>query len=73
MDHTASKPDSERLAATDGAKSTLEAAASHLEDRAQPPPSTGSAFDTAIGHLRASLRDANKSLDDLRAKLDAAG
>ena len=52
---------------------TLEAAASHLEDRAQPPPSTGSAFDTAIGHLRTSLRDANKSLDDLRAKLDAAG
>ena len=51
----------------------LEAAASHLEDRAQSPPSTGSAFDTAIGHLRASLRDANKSLDDLRAKLDAAG
>jgi hypothetical protein len=52
---------------------TLEAAASHLEDRAQPPPATGSAFDSAIGHLRASLRDANKSLDDLRAKLDAAG
>src|SRR5262245_38715811 len=51
---------------------TLESAASHLEDRAQPPPSTGSAFDTAIGHLRASLRDANKSLDDLRAKLDSA-
>jgi hypothetical protein len=50
----------------------LEAAASHLEDRAQPPPPTGSAFDTAIGHLRASLRDANKSLDDLRAKLDSA-
>lgn len=51
---------------------TLEAAASHLEDRAQPPPVTGSAFDKAIGHLRASLRDANKSLDDLRAKLDSA-
>ncbi|HUP31131.1 MAG TPA: hypothetical protein VM122_13215 [Usitatibacter sp.] len=52
---------------------TLEAAASHLEDRAQPAPATGSAFDSAIGHLRASLRDANKALDDLRAKLDTAG
>ena len=52
---------------------TLEAAASHLEDRSQPPPAAGSAFDTSINHLRASLRDANKSLDDLRAKLDAAG
>ena len=52
---------------------TLEAAASHLEDRAQPPPAAGSAFDTAINHLRASLRDANTSLDELRAKLDAAG
>jgi len=51
---------------------TLEAAASHLEDRAQPPPAAGSAFDSAINHLRASLRDANKSLDDLRAKLDSA-
>lgn len=51
---------------------TLEAAASHLEDRNQPAPVTGSAFDKAIGHLRASLRDANKSLDDLRAKLDSA-
>jgi hypothetical protein len=51
---------------------TLEAAASHLEDRTQPAPAAGSAFDTAIGHLRASLRDANKSLDDLRAKLDSA-
>ena len=52
---------------------TLEAAASHLEDRAQPAPAAGSAFDSAIGHLRASLRDANKALDDLRAKLDTAG
>ena len=52
---------------------SLEAAASHLEDRQQAPAATGSAFDSAIGHLRASLRDANKSLDDLRAKLDAAG
>jgi hypothetical protein len=52
---------------------TLEAAASHLEDRAQPPPPTGSAFDSAIGHLRTSLRDANKSLDEMRSKLDTAG
>jgi len=52
---------------------SLEAAASHLEDRHEAPPSTGSAFDSAIAHLRASLRDANKSLDDLRAKLDGAG
>jgi hypothetical protein len=52
---------------------TLETAASHLEDRHQPPPAAGSAFDGAINHLRASLREANKSLDDLRAKLDAAG
>lgn len=52
---------------------SLEAAASHLEDAGQPAPASGSAFDTAIGHLRASLRDANRSLDDLRAKLDAAG
>lgn len=51
---------------------TLETAAGHLEDRTQPGPAAGSAFDTAIGHLRASLRDANKSLDDLRAKLDTA-
>ena len=51
---------------------TLEAAATHLEDRTQPPPVAGSAFDGAINHLRASLREANKALDDLRAKLDAA-
>jgi hypothetical protein len=52
---------------------TLEVAATHLEDRGPQPASTGSAFDTAIGHLRASLREANKSLDDLRTKLDSAG
>jgi hypothetical protein len=52
---------------------SLEAAASHLEDRTQPMPAAGSAFDSSIGHLRASLRDANKSLDDLRAELDSAG
>jgi TRAP-type C4-dicarboxylate transport system permease small subunit len=51
---------------------TLEAAATHLEDRGAQPVTTGSAFDTAIGHLRASLREANKALDDLRAKLDSA-
>ena len=44
-----------------------------LEDRADITVSSGSAFDTAIGHLRTSLRDANKSLDDMRAKLDSAG
>jgi hypothetical protein len=49
----------------------LEAAASHLEDRAPPPPPTGSAFDAAIGNLRTSLKDANASLDDLRARLDS--
>ncbi len=49
----------------------LEAAASHLEDRTQPALPTGSAFDTAIGNLRSSLRDANGALDDLRGKLDA--
>ena len=51
---------------------TLENAASHLEDRGPQPALTGSAFDTVIDHLRASLRDANTALDDLRAKLDAA-
>jgi hypothetical protein len=50
----------------------LEAAASHLEDRTEPALPTGSAFDSAIGNLRSSLRDANIALDDLRAKLDAA-
>ena len=51
---------------------TLETAASHLEDRGPQPALTGSAFDTVIDHLRASLRDANVALDDLRAKLDSA-
>ena len=49
----------------------LESAASHLEDRTEPALPTGSAFDAAIGNLRSSLRDANVSLDDLRAKLDS--
>lgn len=52
---------------------TLEVAAGHLEDKTPAPPPKGSAFDGAIGTLRTSLDDANKSLDDLRAKLDAAG
>ena len=50
---------------------TLERAASHLEDRTDAPPLTGSAFDAAIGNLRTSLREANLALDDLRAKLDS--
>jgi hypothetical protein len=52
---------------------TLEAAAGHLEDKSAAHVPTGTAFDAAIGTLRASLDDANKSLDQLRAKLDAAG
>ena len=51
----------------------LEAAASHLEDRGGEPPPAGTAFDTAIGNLRSSLREANGALDDLRARLDAVG
>jgi hypothetical protein len=51
---------------------TLETAASHLEDRTDHQAPVGSAFDTAIGNLRSSLNDANMSLDELRAKLDAA-
>ncbi len=50
---------------------TLESAASHLEDRTEPALPSGSAFDAAIGNLRSSLREANTSLDDLRAKLDS--
>ena len=52
---------------------SLEAAAGHLEDKAAVPVATGSTFDSAIASLRTSLDDANKSLDQLRAKLDAAG
>ena len=51
----------------------LEAAASRLEERGDATMPAGSAFDSAIGNLRSSLRDANGSLDDLRARLDAAG
>ena len=50
---------------------TLERAASHLEDRSEPQLPTGTAFDSVIGNLRSSLRDANGALDDLRAKLDS--
>ena len=51
---------------------TLETAAVHLEDKGEQPALTGSAFDSIIDHLRASLRDANAALDDLRAKLDSS-
>jgi hypothetical protein len=51
---------------------TLETAAVHLEDKGPQPALTGSAFDNIIDHLRASLRDANAALDDVRAKLDSA-
>ncbi len=52
---------------------TLEAAAGHLEDKAPQAAPASSAFDVSIGTLRSSLADANRSLDELRAKLDAAG
>ena len=54
---------------------TLDAAASHLEDKSPAPatsPGSGGAFETAIDTLRTSLRDAGRMLDELRAKLDAA-
>ena len=42
-------------------------------DRSQAPPSIeGSAFEASIQSLRSSLREGNKSLDELRSKLDAA-
>jgi hypothetical protein len=52
---------------------SLEAAAGHLEDKVPVQVTAGSTFDSAITSLRTSLEDANKSLDQLRAKLDAAG
>jgi hypothetical protein len=52
---------------------TLEAAAGHLEDKSESMPTGNSSFDAAIGTLRASLTEANRALDDLRSKLDAAG
>jgi hypothetical protein len=51
---------------------TLEAAASHLEDKGEAAQPTGSAFDGAIASLRSSLAEANAALDDVRAKLDSA-
>jgi hypothetical protein len=51
----------------------LEAAAGHLEDSVESAPTGNSSFDSAIATLRASLTEANQSLDDLRAKLDTAG
>ena len=52
---------------------SLEAAAGHLEDKAVAQAPAGSAFDAAIGSLSSSHEEANKSLDQVRAKLDAAG
>jgi len=52
---------------------SLQVAAGHLEDKEQLRPSGNSAFDATIAALRQSLREANKSLDDVRGKLDAAG
>lgn len=52
----------------------LDTAASHLEDRTPgPQPVEGSAFAGAVVALQTSLHEANKSLDELRARLDAAG
>lgn len=51
---------------------TLDTATSHLEDRKAGAPSEG-AFAPAIESLRASLGGASRALDELRAKLDAAG
>lgn len=51
---------------------SLDEATSHLETRSgQVPPAEG-AFEPAIASLRQSLGDANRALDDLRGKLDAA-
>ena len=50
----------------------LDDATGHLEARSgQAPPAEG-AFEPAITSLRHSLGEANRALDDLRAKLDAA-
>jgi hypothetical protein len=51
----------------------LESAVSHLEDGGGAPIPTDSPFGTAIESLRDSLAQANKGLDEVRAKLDAAG
>jgi hypothetical protein len=52
----------------------LDAAASHLEDKVAtaPPPAASGAFGGAIDTLRTSLRDADRMLDELRTRLDAA-
>lgn len=50
----------------------LETATSRLESPGAPV-AAGSAFDEALGQLRGSLADANKSIDGVRAQLDAAG
>lgn len=52
---------------------SLEAAAGHIEDREQVESSGNTAFDAAIATLRTSLQEANKSLDEVRGRLDAAG
>ncbi len=51
----------------------LETATSRLESPGTPAAPSGSAFDEALGQLRGSLADANKSIDGVRAQLDAAG
>ncbi len=51
----------------------LETATSRLESPGAPAPASGSAFDEALGQLRGSLADANKSIDGVRAQLDAVG
>lgn len=50
----------------------LESAVSHLEDGGGTPIPTGSPFGPAVESLRDSLAHANKGLDEVRAKLDAA-
>jgi len=51
----------------------LEAAVSGLGSGVPPAPRTGSPFLDAMTTLHQSIEEANKSLDDVRAKLDAAG
>lgn len=51
----------------------LDEATSHLEDRTGATPQVEGAFAPAIASLRRSLGEANRSLDELRGKLDATG
>lgn len=51
---------------------TLEQAASRLESGAPLPPPEGFAFKDAIASMQDSLRGASRSLDELRARLEAA-